>query len=835
MSVNMNINIINQNCQGIKSNICYINSLLEHECNIMFVCEHWLKPSELYDVQSTFSRQGMWSNLKSSIPAEAVLQGRPYGGTGFICKTIQHCTFHDVPQEDGRISVIEVLNNNRVVITLIGVYLPYFHSESTPLYSETLDKLHGIIQNFTSPFILLGDMNAQMPHTAQLSSQWYKSKPYNNHSMLLYDLVCDYEMTSANFQYKQSVDYTYFKGSTHTYIDHVFISDQLQDNIVGCVTLPYDVENTSDHLPMKTTIKLQTEQTSNTNGVDRSTKCITSKIDWNVNDNRQRYTHHVDRHSMSKIPPTDVIMSRESAQLQVDMTCQQIIRCIQMASDCVTKKNSQLKAARTQNPWWTQSTKIAKSRKSFWYHIWNDCDKPRDGHVYRCYKLSKSRYRQACRLALNTRVSKLHTTLNMLYRTRNSKQFWKVVGNTRKDQNDCSKDISIDVLEQHFEQKFSQSKRVATDEIVQAQDSIDAKLKQQSKNTEQVTSNRVTKLIRQLKLNASPAQDGITAEHLIYALDSQIIDHLSYMLTLCIQFGVVPENFRRGVLIPIPKKSGCDTTQAKNWRPITVSSTFSKLLELYVIEECSGHEFSDLQFGFVKGRGTEMATALFHDVTSYCTTRGSVVYSCSLDAEGAFDAIPHCVLFDKAQSVLPTYCWFVMYEWYSDLTINIKWRGYYSKNIDVNIGTRQGGLSSPMLFNIFYQELIDRLSSEHCGISINKNSYNVFCYADDLILTSLTITGLQSLINISRNYITSHGLNFNPSKTTCTTFGTTHQVVNPTWSLNGVKLKQDESVTYLGTRLSNQTRDHIDSRITAARRAFYGLQGAGLCVRGANP
>ena len=63
------------------------------------------------------------------------------------------------------------------------------------------------------------------------------------------------------------------------------------------------------------------------------------------------------------------------------------------------------------------------------------------------------------------------------------------------------------------------------------------------------------------------------------------------------------------MLIPIPKKSGCDTTQAKNWRPITVSSTFSKLLELYVIEECSGHEFSDLQFGFVKGRGTEMATA----------------------------------------------------------------------------------------------------------------------------------------------------------------------------------------------------------------------------------
>ena len=78
--------------------------------------------------------------------------------------------------------------------------------------------------------------------------------------MLLHDLVCDCEMTSANFQYKQSVAYTYFKFSTCTYINYLFISDQLQDSTVGCVILPYDVENTSDRLPMKTSITLQTEQ-----------------------------------------------------------------------------------------------------------------------------------------------------------------------------------------------------------------------------------------------------------------------------------------------------------------------------------------------------------------------------------------------------------------------------------------------------------------------------------------------------------------------------------------------------------------------------------------------
>ena len=34
-----------------------------------------------------------------------------------------------------------------------------------------------------------------------------------------------------------------------------------------------------------------------------------------------------------------------------------------------------------------------------------------------------------------------------------------------------------------------------------------------------------------------------------------------------------------------------------------------------------------------------MATVLANDVISYCTKRGSTVYACTLDAEGAFDAV----------------------------------------------------------------------------------------------------------------------------------------------------------------------------------------------------
>ena len=83
---------------------------------------------------------------------------------------------------------------------------------------------------------------------------------------------------------------------------------------------------------------------------------------------------------------------------------------------------------------------------------------------------------------------------------------------------------------------------------------------------------------------------------------------------------------------------------------------------MYVLEESNSHEYHELQFGFIPGRGIEIATALFNDVTTYCNARGSAVYTCSLDAEGAFDAIPHSIFFHKAAAALPKHCWHVMHS-----------------------------------------------------------------------------------------------------------------------------------------------------------------------------
>ena len=65
---------------------------------------------------------------------------------------------------------------------------------------------------------------------------------------------------------------------------------------------------------------------------------------------------------------------------------------------------------------------------------------------------------------------------------------------------------------------------------------------------------------------------------------------------------------------------------------------------------CGEQEFHDLQFGFVGCRGTSTASVLTHAIIAYCRSRGFRVHVCVLDAEGAFDGIPHSVIFLKGHT-----------------------------------------------------------------------------------------------------------------------------------------------------------------------------------------
>lgn len=458
--------------------------------------------------------------------------------------------------------------------------------------------------------------------------------------------------------------------------------------------------------------------------------------------------------------------------------------------------------------------------------------------MYDSHKLAKKTYRKARREAVQQSMSQHYRAIDALFISHDSKRFWNKISTLKKSSSQSGGEISLSKLCEYYGNKFTPKQGENQCDIEEADTFV--RLKCAEMESLDVHNNltspmQIDSLIRSLKKGRSPGEDGIMAEHLIHGLSYKLCCLISELLNACIKFGIVPDTFTRGMLVPILKKPSCDSSKPESYRPITISSTFAKLLEMHILEQCSFHRFNDLQFGFIEGLGTDIAATLAHDVISYCNFQNSPVYVCSLDAEGAFDCIPHPILFRKCYGVVPDPLWRLLVHWYSRLSVRVKWNKSLSAQIRVLQGTRQGGLSSPFLFNLFYQNLIDDLNEMSCGITIDDMNYNVFCYADDILLASLSVTGLQKLIKRANDIITHQGLRFNPSKSVCAMYGKSPFMETPSLMLEGTELELCDEILYLGVTLSNDDQTHADNRIKSSRRAYYALQGCGLHPQGLAP
>ena len=143
----------------------------------------------------------------------------------------------------------------------------------------------------------------------------------------------------------------------------------------------------------------------------------------------------------------------------------------------------------------------------------------------------------------------------------------------------------------------------------------------------------------------------------------------------------------------------------------------------------------------------------------------------------AFDMVRHSLMFKKLFclnfSLIFTR---LLIKMYTLQYANVRWQGKNSRQFHMSNGVKQGAVLSAILYCIYVNGLFEKSRQHKTGWWINGAFVGILGYADDNLLLSPTLDGLQDMLNTCTDYASAHNLTFSTnedpkkSKTKCMAF-----------------------------------------------------------------
>ena len=204
------------------------------------------------------------------------------------------------------------------------------------------------------------------------------------------------------------------------------------------------------------------------------------------------------------------------------------------------------------------------------------------------------------------------------------------------------------------------------------------------------------------------------------------------------------------VIIPLLK---CKSNVNNN-RPIAIVTILSKVLEQVLLSRLSRYLWTaDSQFGFKRAHGTEIAIFAINQTINFYCNQDTPVYMCFLAANKAFDRVNHWTLWKKLlDRNVPLHIVKLFIFWYREQEYMVRWGNSLSMTFLCANGIREGGQLSPLLYNVYTDDLKHHLQATGVRCYVGGAWANSLSYADDMVLLAPTVTALQTLLEVCRSY-----------------------------------------------------------------------------------
>jgi len=84
--------------------------------------------------------------------------------------------------------------------------------------------------------------------------------------------------------------------------------------------------------------------------------------------------------------------------------------------------------------------------------------------------------------------------------------------------------------------------------------------------------------------------------------------------------------------------------------------------------------------------------------------------------------------------------------------MHVAWNGIFSEHFAVRNGVKQGGILTPVLFCIYFDGLLNELSTAGIGCFMGSFLVGALAYADDLVLLAPTLHAMRLMLSVCDKY-----------------------------------------------------------------------------------
>jgi hypothetical protein len=213
-----------------------------------------------------------------------------------------------------------------------------------------------------------------------------------------------------------------------------------------------------------------------------------------------------------------------------------------------------------------------------------------------------------------------------------------------------------------------------------------------------------------------------------------------------------------------------DRDQPTNYRGICVPNVIAKLFGLVLGTRLShwavyNGVISSAQSGFVAMHGCEYHIFTLLETLRYRARQDQDTFLVFLDFKKAYDSVPQALLWDVMRRMgVPEDLVAVLQSWSSQSNIELKMGGVPQTPFPQETGVPQGGVISPICFNLFIEVLLRYVNAhaERLGVKISSGSQVLrllaLAYADDVVLICPSRAAAQEALDLVQRWAAAFGM-----------------------------------------------------------------------------